>query len=351
MAGPTTFISNLAGVAAVTANTTAINGPGSNGVHSITSSDSDSAVYGEHTGGGIGVFGRGGPTGGEGVFGQTASGFSGVYGKNTSSGAGVTGEAVSGSGIVGTGFSGVQGTSSEGGVGVIGRGTGSAFDPPSTPTGNGVFGIGDEVGVRVECQRTSNDFGGVGLWSRYIDNQGTAVNDVYLSQWVYAGEFYGNVEVHGTITKDHIMFKIDHPLDPAMKYLLHSGVESPDMKNIYDGVVVLDASGEAAVELPEWFEPLNTDFRYQLTPIGAPGPNLYIAEEISNHRFKIAGGTPAMKVSWQVTGIRQDAWAKAHPSQVEEDKPSEERGYYLHPELHGAPKEKSIERVRHPQRT
>ena len=53
------------------------------------------------------------------------------------------------------------------------------------------------------------------------------------------------------------------------------------MKNVYDGVVVLDRKGKAEIELPNWFGALNKDFRYQLTAIGAPGPNLYIAEEIS----------------------------------------------------------------------
>ena len=57
-----------------------------------------------------------------------------------------------------------------------------------------------------------------------------------------------------------------------------------------------------------------------------------------------------MEVSWQVTGIRQDAWANAHRIPVEEEKNARERGYYLHPELYGAPEEKQIEWARNPQR-
>src|SRR5207302_1139752 len=67
------------------------------------------------------------------------------------------------------------------------------------------------------------------------------------------------------------------------------------------------------------------------------------------HRFKIAGGKPAMEVSWQVTGIRQDAYANAHRVPVEQDKPAEEQGYYLHPGLHGEPEEKQVHRVRYPE--
>jgi hypothetical protein len=136
------------------------------------------------------------------------------------------------------------------------------------------------------------------------------------------------------------------------------------MKNVYDGVVVLDRKGKAEIELPDWFGALNKDFRYQLTAIGAPGPNLYIAEEISeatttanytssnnnnkNSRFKIAGGTSGMKVSWQVTGIRKDLWANANRVQVEEDKPDKERGYYLHPDLYDEPEEKGISHLLFP---
>ena len=60
------------------------------------------------------------------------------------------------------------------------------------------------------------------------------------------GEFIGDVDVTGTLTKSAGSFKIDHPLDPENKYLSHSFVESPDMMNIYNGNVVLDATGEAS---------------------------------------------------------------------------------------------------------
>jgi hypothetical protein len=157
----------------------------------------------------------------------------------------------------------------------------------------------------------------------------------YVGATNYAGYFSGNVSVIGTLSKTAGSFKIDHPLDPAGKYLQHSFVESPDMMDIYNGNAELDGAGEAWVELPDWFEALNQDFRYQLTPIGAPGPNLYVAEEVSGNRFKIAGGEAGMKVSWQLTGIRHDAYADAHRIAVEVEKPANERGKYLHPELLG----------------
>jgi len=144
----------------------------------------------------------------------------------------------------------------------------------------------------------------------------------------------GTLAVTGTVSKGGGTFKIDHPLDPANKYLYHSFVESPDMMNIYNGVIRLDARGEAWVTMPEWFGALNMDFRYQLTPIGNPGGRiLYIAKEIQGNRFKIAGGRANAKVSWQVTGVRQDAWANANRVQVEVQKPPQEQGKYLYPEL------------------
>src|SRR5919197_2426169 len=72
----------------------------------------------------------------------------------------------------------------------------------------------------------------------------------------YVAILNGDVNITGRLHKAGGSFKIDHPLDPENKYLYHSFVESPDMKNVYDGVVVLDAAGEALVPLPDWFEAL-----------------------------------------------------------------------------------------------
>lgn len=130
----------------------------------------------------------------------------------------------------------------------------------------------------------------------------------------------GDLTVNGRITKSSGSFTIDDPLDPEHKYLSHSFVESPDMKNVYDGVAVLDKNGKAEVKLPEWFQALNQDFRYQLSCIGASAP-VYIAQEVRNNNFRIAGGRPGLRVSWQVTGIRHDPYANANRIRVEEDKP------------------------------
>lgn len=211
----------------------------------------------------------------------------------------------------------------------------------------GIVGLADGpsgIGVAGEAD---NGTGAVGVFG--FSTNGIGVYGSTDSPTSFAGFFNGNVHVVGTLSKGAGSFKIDHPLDPANKYLSHSFVESPDMMNIYNGVAKLDPNGEIWVTMPAWFDALNRDFRYQLTPIGAPGPNLYIAEEIAGNRFKIAGGKPGSKVSWQVTGIRADAYANAHRVQVEEEKPAAERGHYLYPELFGAGEQQGINSVQRPQ--
>jgi len=274
-----------------------------NGVKGVAFSSS-AAVLGQNDGGGTGVEGTAGGSG-TAVHGLASGGY-GVYGSSTSN-FGAYGHSATNYGVYG---------SSNGADGVVGRtyqGTGGA---------SGVAGIG---------QAGSNGLYGVSTGAGYA---------AWLNGKTYVGGF---------LTKAGGGFKIDHPLDPERKYLYHSFVESPDMKNLYDGVVELDHAGEAVIELPEWFEALNGDFRYQLTAIGEAAPSLYVAEEVHGNRFRIAGGYAGMRISWQVTGTRRDRFAEANRLPVEEDKPEGETGTYLHPQAWGRPAELGIEWSRHPE--
>ena len=126
-----------------------------------------------------------------------------------------------------------------------------------------------------------------------------------------------NFDVRGALSKGSGTFVIDHPQRPATKLLYHSFVESPDVKNLYDGIATLDSKGEAVIELPDYFEALNYNFRYQFFALGEPMPNLYIKEEEKNNQFTIAGGVPGGRVSWQITGIREDPYIEAYPPRIE----------------------------------
>ena len=193
----------------------------------------------------------------------------------------------------------------------------------------------------------------IGVYGTSTDNYGVYAKSA-SSDALYVD---GKAEVSGSLSKGGGSFKIDHPLDPAGKYLYHSFVESPDMKSIYDGTVVLDRYGRATVTLPDWFEALSRDYRYTLTGLDQPAPDLHISKRVADGKFSIAGGRSAQEVSWQVTGIRQDAWANANRIAVEVNKPADDRGRYLHPELFGGEsitalaKARDHSRRRHPTTT
>jgi hypothetical protein len=197
-------------------------------------------------------------------------------------------------------------------------------------------------------QNTANRLGFVGMAG---DDQvglfGTRDNQGGIGWGLTMRTDNGDVHIAGKLTARTKAFKIDHPLDPANKYLSHSSVESPDVMNIYNGNVTTDREGNATVLLPDYFEALNGDFRYQLTVIGKLA-QAAVASEIKNNRFTIKTDHPAVKVSWQVTGIRHDPSAKANRFPVEEEKPEGERGLYLHPEDHGQPKVRGIAFARSP---
>ena len=156
-----------------------------------------------------------------------------------------------------------------------------------------------------------NEFGNVGINTTNINNR---------------------LQVNGTIAGSLKLFLIDHPLDPRNKVLRHASIESDEIKNLYDGEIVLDSRGEAEVILPDWFEALNEKFRYSLTPIGVSMPGLFIKTKLSGNRFVVGGGVAGGEVSWQVTGVRRDAYATSNPLVVESWKPESERGTYMSPE-------------------
>jgi hypothetical protein len=289
---------------------------------------------------------------------STSQGSAGVVGSSTNgigvSGAGITG--LLGSGVGSDGY----GLYASGNTGVYGAGYAAGVYGVSTSS-TGVIGIStDYAGVYasggaygVYAVTTANGTPGLyaqantGGWAVDAYNTGSGTGVLAGSNSGWAAWFNGNVDVDGNLSKAGGSFKIDHPLDPANKYLYHSFVESPDMMNIYNGNVTTDAQGDAVVRLPEWFETLNRDFRYQLTVIGQFAQAI-VASEIAEGRFSIKTDKPNVKVSWQVTGIRQDAWANAHRIPVEQEKLAVERGFYLHPELYGAPEEKGVLWARDP---
>ena len=280
--------------------------------------------------------GTGGSSGtGSGIFGLTTSGSGGEFSVHNSNAGNALYAHTAGTGHAGL-FEKTATTGSTATLRVTNASTSSsAYGVHSiiTSTSPG----GNSTALRGENRGES--FFGIGVWGSH-NGSGWGVYGTSGSGGL-AGNFSGDVFVSGSLSKGSGTFKIDHPLDPANMYLSHSFVESPDMKNIYDGVVTLNDDGSATVTMPSYFDALNTEFRYQLTCIGGYAP-VYIAEEINDQQFSIAGGSPGLKVSWQITGIRQDPFAKANPVQVEEQKSAHEQGRYLHPELYDQPEEKGI---------
>ncbi|MEV7379085.1 hypothetical protein [Streptomyces lydicus] len=331
---------------------------------------------------GVGVLGRADASTGTAVLGTSGQG-TGVAGRSkganpgvagvSKDGDGVTGTSTAGNGVSGTSTAGngMSGISTAGGTGVVaGSQSGKGLKADSV-TGTGIESDSfDGIGILGQCGHTDSggfgfgfgpntapgvmgtSFNGSGVHGfsfssagmRAIGNVGIVADGEPL-----AGDFRGDVQVSGALTQGGGGIHIDHPLDPENRFLDHAFVQSPEMKNVYDGTATLDDRGTATVQLPDWFDALNENVQYQLTAIGGPAPSLHISSPVEENRFAIAGGDPGQQVCWQVTGARRDAWARTHPVVADGKKEPEERGYYLHPEAHGQPAERAIGRLRHPE--
>lgn len=309
-----------------------VDGTSNSGVGVFGHSTSNSGVMGvSNTGAGL----RGASTSNSGVFGSSTNdvgveGVSptnpGVYGHSTS-GDGVWGQSISSRGLHGQ---------SETGQGVEGF----------SNTGTGVYGSNlDSNSSKAGVYGNSLATGGNGVIGEA--NYGSSAYGVWgKSTSGYAGFFSGNVRITGTCCAAGMEYmQIDHPLDPANKYLNMATVASPDMMNIQNGNATTDAKGEATITLPDYFEALNSDYRYQLTVMGQFAQAIVLTRIKDNH-FTIKTDKPNVEVSWQVTGVRHDPYATQHPLTIEQTKSDNERGFYLHPELYGQPDSKQMDNAR-----
>ena len=328
------------------------NAPGRFGVFGLNNNATGIGVFGSTTGtNAFGVRGQS-TTSGTGVLGTNNGTGNGVWGDNSGTGVGVRGQSVgSGTGVFGTNSGtgnailginsgtgrGIEGQSATTGIGVIGfnSGTGVGVQGQSVTTGIGVIGFNTGAGVGVQGENSDTGTAVVGI------NTGTGNGVIGQTP---AGSTAFAVFANGDMGASGVKpFYIDHPTDPANKYLRHYSIESNEVLNVYRGNVILNSDGEAIVMMPAYFEAINKNFSYNLTSIGSRS-EVFIKDEINNNKFIIAGGLPNQKISWQVYAERNDLYLQQNPQkrEVEVTKNTNDRGKYLMPELFNQPAEKGI---------
>ncbi len=272
-----------------------------------------------------------------GVSGQilsTATGEAGIFGNNL--------RTTGGHGVLGKGFNGTVGeTNYETGFGVFGLNHGTASLGNAVGTiGQGYVGVWGETddgpaagvyGQNVSASLVDNN---VGIWGVGFIGVLGETNDYTYGYGLYSN---GNFGASGTKA-----FVIDHPLDPGNKILKHFSIESPEVLNLYRGNTQLDNNGEALISLPDYFTAININFSYQLTPVGAPAPGLYIKQEIKDGSFVIAGGVPNSKVSWTVYAERNDMYMQKYPEAKKVVVAKKKPDTYIIPEIWGQPESKGI---------
>lgn len=214
-----------------------------------------------------------------------------------------------------------------------------------TPTETGRTGIsavssgnGMTVGVNARALGTGSSY------AVHANARGTGPENIGVYSFAssanvcFAGYFDGTLFA-SSASSGVKSFLIDHPLDPANKYLEHSSVESDQRMNVYRGVAVTDAQGYATVPLPSWFSALNEEIQYQLTVVDTVDTADFILTKVvkkfDGRTFRIRTSQPRTEVNWQISGVRHDPTSNYHPLQVEREKRGHERGRYLQPRAFG----------------
>ena len=184
---------------------------------------------------------------------------------------------------------------------------------------------GSGTGLTVNSNAAGASFG-INSFMPGVSGTGRAINGYCVSASGFAGYFTGNVHIAGTLSKTAGGFKIDHPIEPETKNLVHSFVESPEMRNVYYGRAVTH-DGTASIGLPDWWVTLNgsnkEEYNYSLTTIGKYS-RLFISKEIENNQFEVSSLDGDCTFSWTISAIRHDTYAESNRIQVEKNKTQEE---------------------------
>ena len=327
-------------------------------------------VWGSHDGSGWGVLGS--SVSGIGVYGYAtaASGFTygGWFESVSTSGTGVYGYAPAASGFT-YGVYGRSGSTS--GIGVYGYATATSgttygvYGQSDSPAGRGVYGLATATsGATYGVYGVSNSPAGTGVYGVAPATSGAAWgvhgqsdSSASTARGVLGSEPSGGaghaVYAEGTLAATGTKsFQIDHPLRPETHYLNHFCTEAPEPLNAYSGNITTDAQGYAVVQLPDYFEAINRDFRYQLTVMDSSDDFVLakVARKIHNNQFVIRTSKPFVEVSWRVEAVRNDRWVQEYGYQTEQEKEDAIKGKYLNPELYGQPKEQGIHYRPEPER-
>ena len=248
----------------------------------------------------------------------------------------------------GTTYGGRFESNSISGRGVLGNATATTgtncgvLGASASTTGRGVYGTADAyTGQNYGVYGISWSDSGRGVYGIANASTGTTYG-VYGRSYSPSGfGVYSAGDFAASGTKS---FQIDHPLWPETHYLNHFCTEAPEPMNAYSGNVLTDARGYATVQLPDYFDSINRDFRYQLTVIDDSDDFVLakVVRKIQDNQFVIRTSKPRVEVSWEVKGIRNDSYVQRYGYETEQEKDDEVKGKYIHPELYGMPKEYGV---------
>ncbi len=140
--------------------------------------------------------------------------------------------------------------------------------------------------------------------------------DVFARGALYTGTNIEDPEVQiyssGTLIAKDKRFRINHPLDPENRFLVHACVEGPENAIYYRGQGELK-DGISVVKLPDYFEALALPGHrtVTLTPCCQDNEPISIlaATEVVNGHFKVRtsdGSNPAQRFFWEVKAVRAD---------------------------------------------